>query len=107
MKNSTNWVSTMIPYSKWFKKRDFIVYYMLFKTYGREAFNLGEAIDLVKENFCFNRSTAISILRRLLKLGLITQRSDLEYVCTDLIAILDSLLNYYRNARLNKCIKEK
>lgn len=97
----------MILYSKWFKKRDFMVYYVLFKTYGGESFNLGEAIDLVRENFCFNRSTAISILRRLLRLGLITQRSELEYVCTNLVTVLDSLLNHYKNIRLSKCIKEK
>ncbi|MEM2234840.1 MAG: hypothetical protein QW224_03795 [Desulfurococcaceae archaeon] len=97
----------MMPYSRWFKKRDFMVYYVLFKTYRGESFNLGEAIDLVRENFCFNRSTAISILRRLLKLGLITQRSKLEYACTDLIAVLDGFLSHYKNIRLSKCIKEK
>ncbi len=97
----------MIPYSKWFKKRDFMVYYALFKTYGGRSFNLGEAIDLVGESFCLNRSTAISILRRLLKLGLVTRRSELEYVCTDLIVVLDGLLNHYKNIRLSRCVKEK
>ncbi len=97
----------MASYSKWFKKRDFIVYYALFRTYGGRSFNLGEAVDFIRENFCFNRSTAINILKRLLKLGLVTQRNELEYICTDLIFVLEGFLNHYKNIRLSRCVKEK
>jgi hypothetical protein len=62
---------------RWPKKREIIIYFLLYKKFGTNKFNIGEAFDLLKPYF--SKKIVLSSLRYMNKVGLITKLSEYDY----------------------------
>jgi hypothetical protein len=65
---------------KWLKKREVIIYYLLYKKFGYNEFNIGEAIDTL--SLYFSRKIIFTSIKYMTKRGLITKLDDLNYRLT-------------------------
>lgn len=88
-------------YDRWPKKREFIIYYMLYKKY-KDACNIGDAInDLVKE-LGFTKRTSMNILKRLKAMGFIdieAEQGEVRVIINPLEKVLDAYLENYVRKR--------
>ncbi len=85
--------------ARWLKKREFLAYYLLYRTYGSNCFNIGEAMDLLIQRYCCSRKVAHNIVKRLYRLGLLVKEDNLVYRCRDLFEVLDTYLTTYITRR--------
>ncbi len=89
--------------SRWVKKREFLSYYLLYKRFSTDKFNIGEAIDVLVREFCMSRKSAFNVFRRIYKMGFIERIDKLVYRCLEPSDILDAYLRSYREKRLKRC----
>ena len=90
---------------RWLKKREFLAYYLLFRTFNRKKVNIGELISIL--GLFFSRKTTFNIIKRLRKLGLLKQINELEYEITDLQVFLDTISAHYFLQRLKRTLKSR
>ncbi len=83
---------------KWLKKREFLIYYYLFKKYYGREINISDIVNELVSVFNYNYKTAHNITRRLMRLGLIKCRN---YRCTvaDIFTVLDRFLEGFIKSR--------
>ena len=81
--------------TRWLKKREFLAYYLIYKAYGSRNFNIGEASDLLIQEFCCSRKVAYNIIKRLYKTGFLIKVDKVIYRCRDLYEVLDNYLSTY------------
>ncbi|TRM97639.1 hypothetical protein DJ527_11790 [Sulfolobus sp. F1] len=62
---------------RWLKKREVIIYFLLFKKFKYDKFNLGEALDVLKPYF--SKKVSYNSISYMSKIGLITKLGSLEY----------------------------
>ncbi|WP_345725206.1 hypothetical protein [Saccharolobus caldissimus] len=62
---------------RWLKKREVIIYFLLFKKFNYNKFNIGEAFDVLKPYF--SKKVSYHSISYMSKIGLITKLNELEY----------------------------
>ncbi|BDC19932.1 hypothetical protein HS5_28220 [Acidianus sp. HS-5] len=62
---------------RWLKKREVIIYFLLYRKFGYNNFNLSEALDILKP--FFSKKVSLSAIRYMQKIGLINNINFLEY----------------------------
>ncbi len=92
-----------IKISRWPKKREFLAYYLLYKEFNVDPFNINEGVEVLMKKLCMNRKTAINVVKRLKKMNYLVSIDTLTLRCRDLLEILDSYLSLYMYTRLKKC----
>ena len=90
---------------RWLKKREFLAYYLLFRTFNHKKVNIGDMIDTL--SLFFGKKTTFNIIKRLKKLGLLKQVNKIEYEVTDLLVFLDALSVQYFLERLRRELKSR
>lgn len=83
---------------RWPKKREFLTYYLLYKSFGcREPVNVGELSDRLSPYF--GRRVSVNILRRLARLGFIVRVTLTDYRVECLENVLERYLASYLSNR--------
>ena len=90
---------------RWLKKREFLAYYLLFRTFNHKKVNIGDMIDTL--SLFFGKKTTFNIIKRLKKLGLLKQVNKIEYEVTDLLMFLDAISVQYFLERLRRELKSR
>jgi len=62
---------------RWIKKREVVIYFLLYKKFKDEVFNIGEAFDVLKPYF--SKKVIINTLRYFSKIGLASKVSEFNY----------------------------
>ncbi|WP_338601729.1 hypothetical protein V6M85_00670 [Sulfolobus tengchongensis] len=62
---------------RWLKKREVIIYFLLFKKFRYEKFNIGDAFYVLKPYF--SKKVSYSSIKYMSKIGLITKLNSVEY----------------------------
>ncbi|MEM0363507.1 MAG: hypothetical protein QXH75_06880 [Sulfolobaceae archaeon] len=62
---------------RWLKKREVIIYFLLFKKFGYNKFNIGEAYDVLKPYF--SKKVTNHSINYMSKIGLISKLNEVEY----------------------------
>ncbi|AAY80659.1 hypothetical protein [Sulfolobus acidocaldarius] len=62
---------------RWLKKREIIIYFLLYKKFETEKFNIGEAIQVLSPYF--SKKVSINVIRYLTKVGLVIKLNETEY----------------------------
>jgi hypothetical protein len=62
---------------RWLKKREIVIYFLLYRKFGYNVFNLGEALDVLKP--FFSKKVSLSAIKYMQKIGLINKVDLLEY----------------------------
>ncbi|MFP3217372.1 MAG: hypothetical protein RXQ99_02065 [Acidianus sp.] len=62
---------------RWLKKREIVIYFLLYRKFGYNVFNLGEALDVLKP--FFSKKVSLSAIKYMQKIGLINKVDFLEY----------------------------
>ena len=88
---------------RWPKKREFIMYYLIFRVFGCKKVNIGNIIDILSP--FLSRKNAYRIIKGLKQLGLLRQIDKLTYEVVDLQEYLDRVAASYITQRLIKTIK--
>jgi len=86
--------------SRLLKKRELLAYYVLCRE--EREYNVGEAIDIIIEKLFLSRKVAWNILRRLVRLGLLTRIDNIHIKCRGFYNYFDALLQSYRERRAHR-----
>ena len=86
---------------RWLKKREFLAYYLLYRTYQGRCTNLGELVDTLRP-LLGGRRAATRMVKMLARLGLLRRCGPLSYEPLDLHEHLDELLLRYLAGRLRR-----
>nr|MCL7344092.1 hypothetical protein [Candidatus Aramenus sulfurataquae] len=62
---------------RWLKKREVVVYYLLYRKFRFDKFNAGEALDALKPYF--SKKVSLSVIKYLSKKGLVNSLGNSEY----------------------------
>ncbi len=62
---------------RWLKKREVVVYFLLYRKFKFDKFNIGEALDVLSPYF--SKKVSLSVIKYLSKKGLINSLGNLEY----------------------------
>lgn len=62
---------------KWLKKREIVIYYLLYKKFGYCEFNIGDAINVLSPYF--SKKIIFTSIKYMTKRGLITNLENLNY----------------------------
>jgi hypothetical protein len=62
---------------RWLKKREIVIYFLLYRKFGYNVFNLGEALDVLRP--FFSKKVSLSAIKYMQKIGLINKVDFLEY----------------------------
>ncbi|MCH4815090.1 MAG: hypothetical protein QXY87_04695 [Saccharolobus sp.] len=62
---------------RWLKKREVIIYFLLFKKFRYEKFNIGDAFSVLGPYF--SKKVTYNSISYMTKIGLITKLSNVEY----------------------------
>ncbi|MCI2414887.1 MAG: hypothetical protein MPF33_06550 [Candidatus Aramenus sp.] len=62
---------------RWLKKREVVVYYLLYRKFRFDKFNVGEALDTLKPYF--SKKVSMSVIKYLSKKGLINSLGNSKY----------------------------
>lgn len=62
---------------RWLKKREIVIYFLLYKKFRYENFNLGEALDTLSPYF--SKKVSLNSIKFLAKIGLITKLDYFTY----------------------------
>lgn len=62
---------------RWLKKREVVIYFLLYKKFRYDKFNLGEALDVL--NPYFSKKVSLNTIKFLSKIGLITKLDYFTY----------------------------
>ncbi|MBW9140389.1 MAG: hypothetical protein K1T65_01515 [Candidatus Aramenus sp.] len=62
---------------RWLKKREVVVYYLLYRKFRFDKFNVGEALDTLKPYF--SKKVSLSVIKYLSKKGLVNSLGNSEY----------------------------
>lgn len=83
---------------RWPKKREFLAYYLLYRSFGcSRALNLGELLDRLEPYF--GKKVSVSLIRRLTHLGFLYRKNAVDYRVACLEEVLDRYLDAYLEAR--------
>lgn len=85
------------------KKRELVAYYLLCGWEGGRVWNIGEAIDYLIRELCLSRKTAINIIRRFKRIGLLEPRDQVSFECVGLKTYLEEIVKSYVCLRRRKC----
>jgi hypothetical protein len=86
---------------RWPRRREFLSYYLLWRTYGENPFNLGEAVELLAP-VLGSRNVASRLVRRLVKQGFLVRIAPMTYRARRLTELLDEALAVYVAKRLRR-----
>ncbi|AWR95023.1 hypothetical protein [Acidianus brierleyi] len=84
---------------KWLKKRDVVIYYLLYKKFGYDEFNLGEAIDTLSPYF--SKKVILTSIKYMSKRGLVTKLDNLNYRLISFEEFIFSISFEYLKRRSN------
>lgn len=88
---------------KWPKKREFITYYLIYKTYGcNKPVNIGHLIDLLVSVLGFNRKVSINMIKHLIRMGFLKREGQLLVTPLCLNVILNDYLDDYIRVRARR-----
>lgn len=91
---------------RWIKKREFMVYYLIYKEYGcNRDININELIELIMSKLFFNRKTSVNILKRLVKMGFLSRGYEMTVSPKCLEQLLDEYLQQYIDTRRKNVMK--
>ena len=90
-------------WSRLLKKRELVAYYLLCGLEGGRVWNIGEAIDYLVRELCLSRKTAINIIRRYKRIGLLEPRDHVSFECVGLKTYLEEIVKSYVCLRKRKC----
>ncbi|ARM76583.1 hypothetical protein B6F84_11510 [Acidianus manzaensis] len=62
---------------RWLKKREVVIYFLLYRKFQYNDFNLGEALDTLSPYF--SKKVSLNSIKYLTKIGLINKIRPLEY----------------------------
>jgi hypothetical protein len=62
---------------RWFKKREIVIYYLLYKKFKDRQFNLGEALDILSPYF--SKKVSLNVIRYLTNVGVLIKVGDMNY----------------------------
>ncbi|BFH74345.1 hypothetical protein SJAV_22890 [Sulfurisphaera javensis] len=62
---------------RWLKKREIVIYYLLYKKFKYNEFNIGLAIDLLSPYF--SKKTIKNTIKYMTKIGIINKLNETEY----------------------------
>ncbi|WP_184650928.1 MULTISPECIES: hypothetical protein [Sulfurisphaera] len=62
---------------RWLKKREIVIYYLLYRKFRNDKFNIGLALDTLSPYF--SKKVIKNTLKYMVKLGLIVKVNELEY----------------------------
>ncbi|WFO75769.1 hypothetical protein J4526_02590 [Desulfurococcaceae archaeon MEX13E-LK6-19] len=92
---------------RWIKKREFMVYYFIYKTIGcNKSVNIGELLDLITSTFGFNRKTSLNIIKHLIRIGLLKKQEPMVVSPRCINEVLDSYLEDYISSRKKRLQKK-
>ncbi|GEM_PF-1650702 len=86
--------------SRLLKKRELLAYYVLCKE--EIEYNIGEALDTIINELILSKKVAWNILRRLIRLGLLTRTDNVHVKCKEFYSYFDALLQSYRERRARR-----
>jgi len=86
---------------RWPKRREFLSYYALYKTFKDREFNLGEAVDLLAP-LLGSRRVATRLVKRLVKQGFLERVAPLQYRAKPLEQLLEQAMLEYFASRLRR-----
>ena len=86
---------------RWLKRREFLVYYMLWRSFGEDCFNLGEAIDILRP-VAGGKRLAERLVKMLVRHGLLERCRPLEYRAINPLSYLDREAAEYIAGRLRR-----
>ena len=81
----------------WPSKREIAAYVLLRESFGKESFNLGDALDVLTKYY--PKKASMNILKRLVKLGLLEKIGPYEYRTRDLWEYVKERSYEYLEAR--------
>lgn len=91
----------MVFRKRWPKRREFLSYYALYKTFRDREFNLGEAVDLLTP-LLGSRRVATRLVKRLVKQGFLERVAPLLYRARPLEHLLEQAMLEYFASRLRR-----
>lgn len=62
---------------RWLKKREIVIYYLLYRKFNYDKFNIGLAIDVLSPYF--SKKVIKNSIKYMSKIGLIIKINELEY----------------------------
>jgi hypothetical protein len=89
---------------RWLKKREFMVYMLLYfysKSIGKKEFNEEELVDIVKL-ILGSKRVSRNVIRHLVKQGLLERKKPLRYRVRDFEEIFSAVLSDYVCKRLER-----
>ena len=90
-------------WSRLLKKRELVAYYLLCGWEGGRVWNIGEAVDYLVRELRLSRKTAINIIRRFKRIGLLEPREQVSFVCIGLKTYLEEIVKSYVCLRRRRC----
>ena len=90
-------------WSRLLKKRELVAYYLLCGWEGGRVWNIGEAVDYLIRELRLSRKTAINIIRRFKRIGLLEPRDQVSFVCIGLKTYLEEVVKNYICLRKRRC----
>ncbi|MET1101757.1 MAG: hypothetical protein ABWW69_04690 [Pyrodictiaceae archaeon] len=86
---------------RWPKRREFLVYYTLWRIFDDREFNLGEAIELLAP-FFESKKVLTRLIKRLVRQGFLERVEPLRYKAKDLLELLDEATAIYLAKRMKR-----
>lgn len=82
---------------RWLKKREIVIYYILYKKFRNNPFNIGEALVLLMPYF--SKKVIRNIIKYFIKIGLLIKLSETEYKLIPLEEYLNDISFKYLKRR--------
>lgn len=89
----------------WLKKREYTVYVLLRRVFGKKPFNIGDAITVL--TCIMPRLVAFNCIKRLYKLGLLKRVNYLTYTVLDEDEVFNKLILPYLEVRIKRALKSR
>ncbi|EZQ06789.1 hypothetical protein CM19_05280 [Candidatus Acidianus copahuensis] len=88
---------------RWLKKREVVIYFLLYRKFGYSQFNLGEA--LYELSPFFSKKVSLSVIKYLVKLGLLIRNNNYYFTLVPFEEYI--LLNSYDYLKRRSSLRRK
>lgn len=88
-------------------KRELFAYVLLYKTLGSREVAIGEFFDVLSSRICLSTASAMRMMRRLRKLGLIGTRDERGTRYVYMKDLIEALLPLAEAYTINRCERRK